>query len=867
MKESTRWILVSTALLAACSLHDSKTASTSVVVCNGAAQAAFDAGQLEQARQGFAAGLAEARRKQSLRRQVGCAFYLGLVAQTEARLRPDRSQRLGLLSQAANWYESARPEGSLAPGLIANLARVYTDLGDQGRAEALFESALARSGGGRRATLARAYAQLLGPDRWARSVELYRAVLAIVPNDDESRDALFSLLGANTPAKLPSAVWDAVEAGRVLHAQRAALDALAKGAPTDPARVDLLAGLIAALARQRYDSRGFAASEAGTALLRLEADPLLGDGAREVLLAHSASKLDAQSFRWWDRSGTPYRRSPLFAFRSLLRSLAVRVDHGDPQVTRRYLRAAEDLGPATPDTQLWIEEAGNDLATGDTDTLGQSLDRWERLLKVGAVNVGRDDLAEYRRTLGKVQDLVEAQRAPVPRGGGGGRLVYTSDGGCVLGGGGCSFVAMLRILVPSLPNPAARPPSGVSRLALIEVGCRGRHVQEVTSPLRFPAGSAGVRLARFVPSDLATFLPWFPRRPAAVAQPTPQEWKRVALDAQPAWLSSAAWSRGSDLYLADSLRRQLLRIGEDGALQDVVPRFIPAGDGGYLHVQSSPAGEVVAEDGAGKLSFDVGSALSVATNLAGRETSYGELMSVFQWALLGDREVLAVANLLGDDGKWRSAIVRLAMAGEQVDVVHWIGMQDPWSNLYRVGIPAVAAIGSVGYFLALEEDPIGLYEAPRGELPHRLATLPALRSGFRDELNRHMALDRTAGLFQLLEKGSLPAGLFSQGDALFLLERAVAAGADRASWQLVRLDPRSGQALFSIRVPSTAHHLTVVPGDSRWAFFEKGAVESFGRQSVPSMLLVSSSLLRGVNPTVPTGQEKLPRPLAVMVTN
>jgi tetratricopeptide (TPR) repeat protein len=854
MRELARLLLLSAALLAACSWHHARTSSAGVAACDPAAQGAFDAGQLVRARQGFAAGLAAATRAWDRDRQEVCTFYLGLVAQTEARQQTDPRQRRQLLAEAVRWYQTARPKASRAPGRAANLARVYADLGDPARADALFDAALARARGDTRAALARSYARLLEPRNWVRSVELYRQVLARAPTDDDSREALFSLLVGNAPQELPNAVWDAVDSGRVLQAQQAALHGLTRSETSGPARTELLAGLVAALSQQHYDSAGFAASEVGLALRRLETDPQVAAGARQVLLAHSANKPKARDFKWWNTSGTPYRRSPLFAFRSLLRSLALRADQGDPRLAKQYLTAAADLGAETPDTQLWIEVAGNQLATGDFDTFDESVERWDRLLQRSTATIGREDLAVYRQTMGEVRERVEtlrAQAASVRRRHG----LYLADGGCIYGPGSCSDDVMLRIPVSSLPIPGKRAVSGLSEQTLIEVGCRGRRVEQLLSQWPSVPGSVTVRLVPYA------FQISFPRgRRPDPQQPTQQGWQRVALDTQPAWLSSAAWTRGSDLYLADSLRRQLLRIDAQGNLKEAVPALMPDGDDGYLHVQRSPAGEVVAEQASGELELGVGSGSSGTLQLLGRGTAKGEVGSVLQWTPLENRGILAVADLVGKDGIWRNAIIQLDAAGQQVEIVHWIGRHGRDSDLYRVGIPALAAIGAVGYFLALEEDPIGLYELRRGGLPHRLSTLPPIPGGLRDQLHRQMTLDRTADLFRLLAAGSIPAGIFGQGDALFLLDRHAEKTTGRISWNLVRLDPRNCRRFYATSIPTTAPHLTAAPGDRLWAFFEKQVVEGFGRQAVPSMLLVSSELLRATSPGVSAPMAKIGRP-------
>ena len=373
---------------------------------------------------------------------------------------------------------------------------------------------------------------------------------------------------------------------------------------------------------------------------------------------------------------------------------------------------------------------------------------------------------------------------------------------------------------------------------MLEIGCTGRHL-------------VGYRVSPSVP-------PWREVRPASFAPPRQgrsltelassgspsavNRCRRVPLSAQPAWLSSAAWSGEANLLLADSLRGQLLRYAVDGTLLDAAPAALPTGDAAYVRVQSSPDG-AVAENGFGRLLWGDASAPKQEVKLVGRTGRDGTLMSVFQWSLLGNEEALAVANLMDPKGRWTSAVVRLPLAAGGYETLHRIDMAKPASILYRSGIPALASAGGAGYFLALEQDAIGLYRVPaRGE-PQRLTTFPGIEPDLRAELARDHDMKRTPDLFRLLERTSLPAGLYGVGDDLFLLRRAP--GEKSPGWALTRLDPRTGRMLRTVNLPTTAHHLTAAPGDPSWAFFEKGSVPAIGQQSTPSMLLVPTAWIQG----------------------
>ena len=227
-------------------------------MCNSEAQKALDAGELAKARQGFLQGAAAAHRSGSSKEAAACSFYLGLVAQNEAQREGDPGRRRERLGEAAKWYEAALPASPDSPGLVANLARVYFNLGQRQRANQLVEKSLPRMQGGARAALARSYAKLIEEADAARSAELYRMALKAVPADDKTWEEFLSLLQRKAPAELPAAVWDAVEAGQAAAGQQAALNALSFPSLPDAAKISLLAAVVAGLAEQHYDPAKFA---------------------------------------------------------------------------------------------------------------------------------------------------------------------------------------------------------------------------------------------------------------------------------------------------------------------------------------------------------------------------------------------------------------------------------------------------------------------------------------------------------------------------------------------------------------------------------------------------------------------------------
>ncbi|HEX4956404.1 MAG TPA: hypothetical protein VF017_23710 [Thermoanaerobaculia bacterium] len=86
--------------------------------------------------------------------------------------------------------------------------------------------------------------------------------------------------------------------------------------------------------------------------------------------------------------------------------------------------------------------------------------------------------------------------------------------------------------------------------------------------------------------------------------------------------------------------------------------------------------------------------------------------------------------------------------------------------------------------------------------------------------------------YQAKEKSSGNTALFAWGGKLVLLERAFAPSTGRTSWSLQALDGEGKRIENSLRLPSEAPNLTVIPGEV-WAFLEGGATEGTNPQEAP----------------------------------
>jgi len=73
--------------------------------------------------------------------------------------------------------------------------------------------------------------------------------------------------------------------------------------------------------------------------------------------------------------------------------------------------------------------------------------------------------------------------------------------------------------------------------------------------------------------------------------------------------------------------------------------------------------------------------------------------------------------------------------------------------------------------------------------------------------------------WKAVEKSSFPVGLYAEGPHLYVLVR-LAETTDGPEWYLHAIDPVAESLLHSIRLPTRAAHVSLVPGSEHWALIE-----------------------------------------------
>jgi hypothetical protein len=315
---------------------------------------------------------------------------------------------------------------------------------------------------------------------------------------------------------------------------------------------------------------------------------------------------------------------------------------------------------------------------------------------------------------------------------------------------------------------------------------------------------------------------------------------------------SAAWGPSGDLLVVDALSRQVFRYPLAGGLGAEVeawrqasvkpgrPGVIVSGGGRYA-IEADTAHLAYLDD---RLAF--AGELDVADATRGPR---GEVATLYDWALTGEHLVafsdIKLPGTASGKEEWISGFVKIPLAAPgQFEILRRVGLDDSERGYYLLGLRLLTTVGDEAYLLSMSSTPrLGRVTSNGG--PELALSVPAALAGATvPELEHPQGFGKegVVDLFQRLEQASIPAGLYGWGGSLWLLGRAPA-GDGGTRWSLTRVDPASGESGGTFVLPTTAPHVTVVPGDPYWAIIEKGRVEGFGKQEVLGALLVSGAAL------------------------
>lgn len=317
------------------------------------------------------------------------------------------------------------------------------------------------------------------------------------------------------------------------------------------------------------------------------------------------------------------------------------------------------------------------------------------------------------------------------------------------------------------------------------------------------------------------------------------------MDPQPVWAFHGAWlDDARRMVLTDVGAGVLRQYDRDGGAVGTVarPGQGPLDFNRPSAIWSLRSGPLL-KDGSRFLWLDEGLAPVRSHDMDDVPVAPGGTVRVLFESAAAKERIFGIGEALLPDETWRSGFFSLPVEDSaSYELVRELPLRDRQEfDHYLMGDSHVAVLGGVGYFLAMDDRPF-LLEARPGKEPRRLEAFP---DGFeeRPELPLHSGMTGAEVRYRAYELARLPVGLYGQGDRLYVLTREPNPEADGGGtrWTLTRIDPDADRVEGSVVLPTRAAHLTLIPGPERWAVLEKGRVERYGVQPIPSMLLVPTA--------------------------
>lgn len=327
---------------------------------------------------------------------------------------------------------------------------------------------------------------------------------------------------------------------------------------------------------------------------------------------------------------------------------------------------------------------------------------------------------------------------------------------------------------------------------------------------------------------------------------------RVALDEpELRWIGSGAWdSMGDTISLVDVASATILRYRFDGLFLEAVKR---PGLGRYefnhpATIQAAGGGYIVDDYGGSGIhwiwfdegfrptrALDIRGDLLVPSEIDGATVERVHLGS--GWAIV-DGSLVGYGRVIFRGGGSEQGWLALdEISGE----VRSFRSADLGEAHYDAASLIGSSIASAGDYLYLlhRGDPVHI----RRVFPGGPKELTAFPDGFRvpPALPHSSGPESDRARYQALTEARMAARLYSQGGFLYLLTRQPEGSV--TGWRVHQIDPREDRLVRTVRLPTTAEHVMLVPGPKHWAVVEKGPVIASGRQEVEGWWLVATAWL------------------------
>jgi len=335
---------------------------------------------------------------------------------------------------------------------------------------------------------------------------------------------------------------------------------------------------------------------------------------------------------------------------------------------------------------------------------------------------------------------------------------------------------------------------------------------------------------------------------------------------QPDWTISADWLKPDVLVVADSVGGKLLHYSPDGKFlgrdPEILRKAVEKAEFGKFH----PSGFAVASTNTtwiqmfGGRFVRVDEYKSVQRTLDLRDLPAGhdrKIAGVYDWTLAGDYFV-GFGNFQDVAETWSTGFFSVSLDDRlKAHVVKELPRYPPERVWYRLGFHYLTSIGDIGYGITVDE------KSNRIELvriPPRTGSIERLGVRLRPlqdppSLEDYTTPEEYIQLMKEVEGSTMPIGLYGWQDDLYLVWRSYSR-ARAQEWFVTKIElfgdgnsRTSGvKILGTMKLPTTANHLMVVPGPKYWALIEKGPVEGFGLQEERILRYVPSPMIEAFNP-------------------
>lgn len=318
----------------------------------------------------------------------------------------------------------------------------------------------------------------------------------------------------------------------------------------------------------------------------------------------------------------------------------------------------------------------------------------------------------------------------------------------------------------------------------------------------------------------------------------------------PHWISSATWvARSSEIGIVDPLQNSLLFVSSAGevrpfnrgadlkqSMKDFLPATFESTRQGYVLKMVDPRMYFLDQN------LNLVRQGDLSKQSAGAQ---GKVASLYDWIVAGDYMVAYGSVSLASSERHRFGFFRAPLQNlSSFDFLR----EYPIGDYYLLGHKYLAGLGDDAYFVLMDKQ-ASIFQIPADGKGHlrELSVFPAKYRTIPPLATQSTGPSSDEALYREIEGLTIPVGLYGQDGFLYLLTREPAQNSG-TNWYLhkIKIDPKGDQLVGKVKLPTSSHHVTVVPSEGRWFIFERGIVDSIGSQEIPSIVSIATTAVRSL---------------------